>query len=446
MQRLALSLSLALLSCGGAPSTPPPRQAPSQHVTSPPQTEPSSLTPPRGVSRVPTPSEDALIGSLARETERLRQLPFRAPVAVRIQDRTAMRAYVEGALDEQELMRARRRYVALGLLDEALDVRALIAELMEEELIGYYDPEQKLLAVREDIAHALADATNAQAELEWRATMVHELVHALQDQHLNLSGAMHETRTTDQENVFGAIVEGDATLAMLGYVAVRQGGSLAALTADTRVLTQRLRQTPLATGSLLAAAPAIVREPLLFRYREGAVFAAALYARGGWEAVNEAHRHLPSSTLEVSDPSRKLRVKPAVAGRPDLTEAVAKECQPVDTDVLGSLEIGAALGSTELTSSEVQRGWRDDFYTVFDCAGRDASLWFLRFGKVSLARRVHAALVRLDPQGLRRIAQHADLLMVARGFSEPLASLLTAEFRSFMRAPGQHRGRVDASR
>ena len=50
-------------------------------------------------------------------------------------------------------------------------------------------------------------------EAEEVARVVHELVHALQDQHLGLSQAMEQERTTDAENAFGALVEGDATLA-----------------------------------------------------------------------------------------------------------------------------------------------------------------------------------------------------------------------------------------
>src|SRR5690349_11226483 len=143
----AAALSAVLIGCAapqvGAPSHPAPtprRPAP---------TPDAAVRP--GLSRRPTPQETTLIASLARETERLRGLTFRAPVEVRIQDRVAMRAYVESALDAEELARARRRYLALGLLDPALDVRELIVALMEEELVGYYDPEQKQLAVRDDV-------------------------------------------------------------------------------------------------------------------------------------------------------------------------------------------------------------------------------------------------------------------------------------------------------
>src|SRR5262249_6383020 len=162
----------------------------------------------------------------------------------------------------------RRRYVALGLLDAELDIRNLLESLMEEELVGYYDPKQKLLAVRDDVARALGRPTTDATGLEWRATVVHELVHALQDQQLGLAAAMEVERSTDADDAFGALVEGDATLAMLSYTAELGGVSLATLTADPAGLSATLRVAPERLTGALRAAPALVREPLLYRYRE----------------------------------------------------------------------------------------------------------------------------------------------------------------------------------
>jgi hypothetical protein len=383
-----------------------------------------------GLSRAPTAVESALIRTLAAETERLRGLRFRAQVEVRIQDRIAMRAYVESALDETELARARRRYLALGLLPETLDVRELIVSLMEEELVGYYDPAHKLLAIRNDVADALARGkTRDEGDLEWRATVVHELVHALQDQHLALSTTMELSRTTDEENAFGAVIEGDATLVMLGYVAERQGGSMESLVADTAALSRSLHESPLQAGGRLSQAPALVREPLLFRYREGAVFAARLFARAGWEAVNAAHRRLPPSTQAVREGTSSASRLDA----PDLALALAPACRSVDRDVLGSLEVGAALGGSALTSTELAKAWRGDDYRVLTCGDRDASLWFLRFAAPALARRARAALQRADAQGqsLRVVLQQGRHLLVARRLEPDQVRGLEAPFRAW---------------
>jgi hypothetical protein len=240
---------------------------------------------------------------------------------------------------------------------------------------------------------------------------------------------MELQRTTDQENAFGAVIEGDATLVMLGYVAERQGGSLDGLVADTAALARSLHDSPLQAGGRLSQAPALVREPLLFRYREGAVFAARLFAKSGWEAVNTAHRRLPPSTQAVREGTfESPELEP-----PDFAAMLAPGCRSVDRDVLGSLEVGAALGSPLLSSAELARAWRGDDYRVLACADGDASLWFLRFSSPALARRARAALQRTDAQGqtLRLVLQQGSHLLVARRVEASVVRGLEPRFRAW---------------
>jgi hypothetical protein len=427
---LLLACAALLLACHAHDPAPAGRRA--QPVVRGPQA--AAPAPQIGSSREPSAQEAGLIRELMRETEALRGLRFRAPVEVRIQDRTAMRGYVKEALHDQDLARARRRYLALGLLDPALDVRELIESLMEEELIGYYDPERKLLAVRDDVARSLARADHAHQDLEWRATVVHELVHALQDQHLGLSQAMERERTTDAENAFGALVEGDATLAMLGYAAERQGGSLQALVADTTSLAASLRSAPVHAGGRLGQAPAIVREPLLFRYREGAVFAARLFVHDGWAGVDGAHRRQPASTLAVSQPQLYLKGdEPAALQLPDLAFLEQQRCPVVDQDVLGSLELGAALAPDDHKARELGRSWRGDRYVVLACATGDASVWFLEVSEPQAARKLRAAFARLDrEQAITRfVSVQGTRLVVARNLDPKLQPELESRFRAW---------------
>jgi hypothetical protein len=434
---LLLAACFVLLAgCAGRRSEPPRTPPPAPGLVS----DSSAPAPSAGVSRPPSALEAALIRELMRETEQLRGLHFRAPVAARIQDRAAMRGYVEGALEEQELTRARRRYVALGLLDPQLDIRELIASLMEEELVGYYDPEQKLLAVRDDVARLLAGGAQQSHDLEWRATVVHELVHALQDQHLGLSQTMHQERSTDAENAFGALVEGDATLAMLAYAAQRQGGSIQALVADRVGLEASLRGAALLSGGALARAPALVREPLLFRYREGALFAAQLFAQGGWASVDEAHRHPPRSTAGVVHPAIYLNGSELPPLEPpELAFLTEQGCPEVDRDVLGSLETSVALAAGPLEVRMLSDGWRGDRYAVLACAGGDASVWFLRFAEPQQARRARAAFARLADSSPRASTQRwsalaGTALVVARNLAPAALLELEARFRPWASA------------
>jgi hypothetical protein len=454
----ALWLLAFVASCTApAPARQSPRSAASPTAHQPAAQTISSGTPP-GRSRPATATELAIVQGLMHETEQLRGLSFLAPVDVRIEDRVAMRAYVERALDDAQLARAKRRYLALGALDADLDVRALLVSVMEEELVGYYDPKQKRLAVRSDIARELGMANPsiigevpraaAERSLTWRATVVHELVHALQDQHFALGQTIEQTRTTDADNAFGALVEGDATLVMLGYTVQLAGESLDALAEHPERVLSAMSRTPDQLTGALRRAPALLREPLLFRYREGAHFCAELYRNGGWARVDEAQRNPPTSTLSVRNPRRYLDHAPEPAqALPPVAWLHERGYEQVDEDVLGGLELSVVLGTAGVEAEYIVSAWRGDRYLVLEHDGRQASLWWLRFATASTARNAAAAFEQLgDP--LRRVAQRASSLLVARGLDERTFALAVGTLAAASHGPGAHtpapRGRAAA--
>ncbi|MDB4986886.1 MAG: hypothetical protein JWN04_2064 [Myxococcaceae bacterium] len=357
--------------------------------------------------------------SLMRETEALRGLKFRSQVQVTIEDRAAMRAYVERAIDDEQLARATRRYLALGALDPQTDVRALLVSVMEEELIGYYDPIEKRLAVRNDIARALdSKPVHDERSLAWRATVVHELVHALQDQHFALGESIKRLRSTDADNAFGALVEGEATLVMLAYTAAQAGSSLAALTEHPEQIRSIMTRTPEQLTGALRRAPALLREPLLFRYREGAHFCAELYRAHGWTSIDRAHAAPPKATASIRHAARYLagEREPSLPV-PTIEQLGGSNFAQVDEDVLGALELSLMLGSAALDAQNVVARWRGDRYAVFEKAGHLASVWWLRFDNKSSARMVTMAFERLA-DGARKTVQSGNLVLVTRGLDD----------------------------
>ena len=400
-------------------------------------TETRTTRPATGVSRAPTPAEQATIAQLMKVTERIRGLDFIAPIAVRIEDRQAMRSYVSSALREPELERARTRYVALGVIEPDLDVRALLEALMEEELIGYYDPKRKLLSVRDDVARAMSehhDEAPGQAvgDIEWRATVVHELVHALQDQHLGLGSALDQERSTDADDAFGALVEGDATIAMLAYASDTKGGGVDGLARDRRTLKRLLHAAPETLTGALRSAPAIVREPLLFRYREGALFTADLVRAGGYERVNAAYEHPPLTTREILDSPRFLEADGRRETRLPLEELLAAAAlQKRDEDTLGSFEVGVVLSDDVAIAQTLALAWRADRYAVFDHEGALAALWIILADSSSNARKIEdAALARASRLGRDvsyAVLRRGHYVVIARRCSQAqVAALQTA--------------------
>ena len=98
--------------------------------------------------------------------------------------------------------------LALGLATEPLDLLEAEQEADAEGTYGWYDDEREEMVVR---------GTNV-GDVDVRVTIVHELVHTLQDQHFDLEMLQSRVRTGGEQFALDAIVEGDASRVELEYL------------------------------------------------------------------------------------------------------------------------------------------------------------------------------------------------------------------------------------
>ena len=175
-------LLLARARAGCGPSAPPPPEREPEPVTSGAEDDPLADI----AGRPPTAREQEAIAALMRVAERTRSLTFARPVPFRIQGRDVITQFVRVPIDAEELERARVFYVAIGLLAPDLDIHELLIRVLGEQIVGYYDPERSLMVIREDVAEQLRPGRGQRQLGEAEMVIVHELVHALQDQRLGL--------------------------------------------------------------------------------------------------------------------------------------------------------------------------------------------------------------------------------------------------------------------
>ncbi len=391
--RGALALALLLgAGCGPAPrpSPPPPREVDAGLAPGP------DLA---GVpGRTPTRAEATAMRRLMRVAESIRSLRFATDVPFRVQDREVITQFVRDQIDAEELERARVFYVAIGLLAPDLAVDELIVRVLGEQIVGYYDPERALMVVREDVARELGESPRGSRALgEAEMVIVHELVHALQDQRLELGRHYDEERTIDGDNAFAMLVEGDATLAMVGHMIGQQGQPLRALTRNAALLRMMIRDSPDAIrGQEMENAPPIIRIPLVARYLDGLVFCATLHGARGWNGVDGAHERAPASTEQVLHPERyAMGERPDDVVIPELPELAAAGLVPHEEDTLGELELGIWFGlgdpATERDESAAE-GWGGDRLRVYRAAGGETSVvWFTSWDDEGEAREAEAA-------------------------------------------------------
>src|SRR3989454_4410189 len=90
-------------------------------------------------------------------------------------------------LPPAELAGAEAAYRLFGLIPDSLDLRRMMIDLLTEQVAGYFDPDSNALYLPTDI-----DPSQA------RLVISHELVHALQDQYVNLDSLVRSEEHTSE--------------------------------------------------------------------------------------------------------------------------------------------------------------------------------------------------------------------------------------------------------
>ncbi|MBV9947200.1 MAG: hypothetical protein JOZ69_10155 [Myxococcales bacterium] len=183
--------------------------------------------------------------------------------------------------------------------------------MLEESVVDFYDPRLKRLFVR---WMAGREGPVAPSAPEDGLVLVHEIVHALQDQHFDL--ARGEGLPDDEGLAYSALVEGDAVLSAHAVQAFDRGDLdrwIAHAVAQPRASAEEMVGKPESAGPEASRAPALLRRRHFFPYLEGTAFAVALHRSGGFERIDAAFARPPRSTEQV------LHVEKYLAGEQPVT-------------------------------------------------------------------------------------------------------------------------------
>ena len=288
-------------------------------------------------------------------------LELREPVRLARRTRADLQAYLRFRMDDEiPEVRARdlvRVYSALGLMDPTVDLRRVLLSVYEEQVAGFYDPDSTALFVMDD-----------QPDVALRPLLAHELVHALQDQAVDLDALTDVSAGNDRASAAQAAVEGHATLVMF-EVSAGRGVDLTTVPG----FKDQLRSMMALAGAgypELEASPRIVRESILLPYLEGTGFVLDVWqerGRVGFEGL------VPRSTEQVIDPARFLMEPPD-----EPTEVVVSVAgaSPRLEDVLGAAEVRILL--EELAGADpgaAASGWDGDRYLLFAADDEVTLVW-----------------------------------------------------------------------
>lgn len=297
---------------------------------------------------------------ILQQVAALRGLQPKAAVPFAFVDQAKLRTDLLAAYEEAAAVReieiSRKLLVVLGLMSPDADLQGILLDLFASNVAGYYNRVDKTMYL---VGGAVFDPAA-------KATLAHEFTHVLQDQYFDLEAARGPDDNSDVSLAVEALSEGDATLAM-------------GIWARTYLSPNELIELQVSSqgSDAYERAPLVVRDEVTFPYNEGALFAYALWQRGGFEAVNAALRDPPRSSEQIMHPDKYLaREQPIEVRLPDLAGALGPGWSLLRTDVLGELDFRILL--QEFVGQEVAdsgaAGWGGDRFALLESATGDLVL------------------------------------------------------------------------
>ena len=291
---------------------------------------------------------------MQKEVERLRGERFLRPVDIDVYTEAQMRAFIQ---DPFEAKAEQRRREELG--QAALRMVGLIPpdcnlpRITESMLAGLVPP--GIYNHRTHELRVLERADGNYGGFDVRLTLVHELTHALDDQLFDLTKTGKEdTATSDEANVWGALVEGSGVTVQEQYRAAATAAgqvapgeaqeSMKSMMEQMRAVTEAppvpgvfFARFPCGSGFLQAGARA-----LQTRAAGGTPPPSSMEMLGVGPALREAFGDLPKSTEQILHPekywSRARRDAPAIVSDEDVERLFsAVDLRVVHKDTLGEL-------------------------------------------------------------------------------------------------------------
>jgi hypothetical protein len=367
---------------------PAPAQTPAQQPVPPasptaPQTTPSPQAAPKSSGKDKsepashiTPDQAkqlfSLVDELLKFSSQETGLPIKSEVKRQLTTRNAVESYLNEKFNEDEdARRMQRSEIVLkkfGLLDRDFDLKPFLLALLKEQIEAYYDPKTKTVNMLDWVSID-----------EQKPVLAHELTHALQDQHIDLDKWSDQTppdvslnsgddtshlAKDEIDSAREAVTEGQATAVMIDNLLKPMGRSL--LKDPEVVEAMKQQMTGSGDSPILARAPLLLSESLLFPYREGLSFEQDVWMdQGQAAAFTGALDRPPSSTWEIINPREyeKGHLAP-VPLLPDIHPLVEKLYRPYDIGQVGQLDVQILTGlfGGEQAARDLTPAWDGGIY------------------------------------------------------------------------------------
>src|SRR2546423_2794940 len=295
--------------------------------------------------------------------ERAVGLKYKTPPKIETRTKEQVRQFVikqfTDSLAAHDIAGQEAAYKRLGMIPDTLKLQPFLTSLLEEQIVGYYDPHTKVLYVVEGAPKDMASMT-----------ITHELVHALQDQYISLDSVQKIRDDNDRLSAAQSVFEGQA---VYEQISIMLGGSNIAinLPGGWDRIREMIRENQ-GSMPIFAAAPKVIQETLIFPYLSGAEFYRNYKERKPGSVV---YNDMPASTEQIIHPAAFFinRDAPTKVGLGTLANAAK-----VYENDLGEFETRLFLFQGLNDQNEAVRGasgWDGDRYAVVNTPQGQGIVW-----------------------------------------------------------------------
>jgi hypothetical protein len=341
---LAAALAAGPATTAQQPLAPPPAKPPADQDQS---HSNSKSKPPTHITPEQAKQLFAMVDVLQKFSSDETGLPIKSTVKRQLTTRAVVESYLEEKFNDDEgAKRLQRDEIVLkkfGMLDRDFQLKPFLLALLKEQIEAYYDSKTKTVN--------LLDWVDVD---EQKPVLAHELTHALQDQHSDLekwdnqtpddvshdaAGDQDHLAKDEMDTARDAVAEGQATAVMMDYILKPMGKSLIK---DPEVLDfVRGQMTTNEDSPVMARAPLLLSESMIFPYREGLSFEQDVWMdQGQGAAFAGALDRPPTSSWEIINPRVYERKQiPVVPLLPDIHPLTDPLYEPYDIGQMGQLDV-----------------------------------------------------------------------------------------------------------
>lgn len=376
------------------------------------------------LAQVPTAEK---LRTLTAEVARITGLDARRAVPVESLTRAGWKQFVEreiaNEVNPRELLAEQTTLRLFGLIPRGFDLRQATVDLLAEQAAAVYDHRRKRMLLLDNGGGGPLD----------EAILVHELAHALADQHYDLRRFLDRgARTGEQQAARLAVIEGQAMWVMLDWQLRQMGaGSVAGNRQALERMLPMLDRMAAASYPVFSTAPLYLQETLLFPYTAGVLFHQAVVERLGSRAFRAVLESPPETTRQILHPEEWLarrryqappapvpplesdyrRISAGILGEFDLRVLVKQFCGEEAAERLGPQWRG---GSYELL--EHRRTRRPALRWAIGFPDREAARDFLRcYQKVLEAKSAELSWTTVQPELLAGSNADGEFRVEVRG-------------------------------